>query len=45
MSRLGIERDSGLVYEGRESACYLALPTPVLSQCTCVNDLTRERYQ
>jgi hypothetical protein len=44
MSRIGIERDSGLVYEGRESACYLALPTPVLSQCALVkspDDLTK----
>ncbi|TFE42027.1 hypothetical protein E2553_36045 [Paraburkholderia dipogonis] len=43
MSRLGIERDAGLIYEGRDSACFLSLPTPVLSQCTLVKspaDLT-----
>ena len=33
MSRLGIERETGLVYEGRENASYLTLPSPVLSQC------------
>ncbi|MGF6507847.1 hypothetical protein OKW26_003673 [Paraburkholderia sp. 32] len=44
MSRLGIERDTGLVYEGRDSASYLAVPSPVLSQCTLLktpDDLNR----
>ncbi|MBR8184223.1 hypothetical protein KDW54_17635 [Burkholderia ambifaria] len=36
MSRLGIERESGLVYEGRDNASYLAVPPPVLSQCVLV---------
>ncbi|CAB4048546.1 hypothetical protein LMG9964_02187 [Paraburkholderia phenoliruptrix] len=36
MSRLGIERESGLIYEGRDNASYLILPPPVLSQCVLV---------
>lgn len=36
MSRIGIDRRSGLIYEGRGDPTYPAWPTPVVSQCTLV---------
>jgi hypothetical protein len=36
MSRLGIERTSGLVYEGRGDPTFPAWPTPVVSQATLI---------
>ena len=36
MSRLGIERQNGLVYEGKESPNQLAVPTPMVSQCALI---------
>lgn len=44
MSRLGFERSSGFVYEGRSDPIYPAWPTPVVSQTTLIetpNDLRR----
>ena len=36
MSRLGIERTTGLVYEGRTDPTFAAWPTPVVSQATLI---------
>lgn len=36
MTRLGIERSNGLVYEGRGSPSHLVMPTPVVSQATLI---------
>lgn len=36
MSRLGIEHQNGLVYEGRDNPSNLAVPTPMVSQCALV---------
>lgn len=36
MSRLGIERTTGLVYEGRGDPTFPAWPTPVVSQATLI---------
>jgi hypothetical protein len=36
MSRLGIERNTGLVYEGRGDPTFPAWPTPVVSQATLI---------
>lgn len=36
MSRIGIDRRSGLIYEGRSDPTYPAWPTPVVSQCTLI---------
>lgn len=36
MSRLGIERSTGLVYEGRGAPTFPAWPTPVVSQATLI---------
>ncbi|WP_186133554.1 hypothetical protein [Burkholderia gladioli] len=36
MSRLGIDRNTGLVYEGRSAAVHLTVPTPVVSQATLI---------
>lgn len=44
MSRLGIERATGLVYEGRGDPTFPAWPTPVVSQATLIqkpSDLQR----
>jgi hypothetical protein len=40
MSRLGIERATGLVYEGRGDPSFPAWPTPVVSQATLVEKPT-----
>lgn len=37
MSRLGIERTTGLVYEGRGDPTFPAWPTPVVSQATLID--------
>ena len=39
MSRLGIERTTGLVYEGRTDPTFAAWPTPVVSQATLIQYL------
>lgn len=36
MSRLGIERSTGLIYEGRGDPTFPAWPTPVVSQATLI---------
>jgi hypothetical protein len=36
MSRLGIERQNGLIYEGKENPSHLAVPTPMVSQCKLI---------
>ncbi|MHA6820415.1 hypothetical protein ACQUKI_02520 [Ralstonia pseudosolanacearum] len=36
MSRLGIEHQNGLIYEGRDNPSNLAVPTPMVSQCTLI---------
>lgn len=36
MSRLGIERSTGLIYEGRGAPTFPARPTPVVSQATLI---------
>jgi len=36
MSRLGIEHQNGLIYEGRDSPSNLAVPTPTVSQCALI---------
>ncbi|REG49052.1 hypothetical protein B0G80_5376 [Paraburkholderia sp. BL6669N2] len=36
MSRLGIDRATGQIYEGKEDPRYLAVPTPVVSQCKLI---------
>ncbi|ALF90999.1 hypothetical protein WJ511_21635 [Ralstonia solanacearum] len=44
MSRLGIEYQNGLIYEGRDNPSSLAVPTPIISQCTLIespSDLER----
>ena len=38
MSRLGIERATGLVYEGRGAPIFPAWPTPVVSQATLIEN-------
>ncbi|MFM0619770.1 hypothetical protein PQR37_37565 [Paraburkholderia nemoris] len=40
MSRLGIDRTTGQVYEGKEDPRYLAVPTPVVSQCKFIESLS-----
>lgn len=40
MSRLGIERATGLVYEGRGDPTFPAWPTPVVSQATLIEKPT-----
>lgn len=40
MSRLGIERNTGQVYEGKEAPRFLAVPTPVVSQCRLIESLS-----
>lgn len=37
MSRLGIDRSTGLIYEGRGDPTYPAWPTPVVSQVTLID--------
>lgn len=47
MSRLGIETDHGLIYEGTDNPSHLTVPTPIISQCALIespsdlNDLPR----
>ncbi|VWD09252.1 hypothetical protein BLA18109_05108 [Burkholderia lata] len=47
MSRLGIECQNGLIYEGRDNPSHLTIPAPIVSQCRLVaspfdfNDLPR----
>ncbi|WP_426399471.1 hypothetical protein ACN9M1_24570 [Ralstonia sp. R-29] len=36
MSRLGIEHQNGLIYEGRDHPGYLTVPTPIVSQCALI---------
>ena len=36
MSRLGIEYQNGLIYEGRDNPSNLTVPTPMVSQCALV---------
>ncbi|CAJ9574475.1 hypothetical protein ISF31_00510 [Burkholderia pseudomallei] len=36
MSRLGIERQNGLIYEGKDNPSHLVVPTPMVSQCALV---------
>ncbi len=36
MSRLGIEHQNGLIYEGRDNPSNLAVPTPMVSQCALI---------
>jgi hypothetical protein len=36
MSRLGIERQNGLIYEGKENPSHLAVPAPMVSQCMLI---------
>ncbi|WP_244195995.1 hypothetical protein [Paraburkholderia susongensis] len=36
MSRLGIEHENGLVYEGTDNPSYLTVPAPIISQCALV---------
>ncbi|CAJ3384878.1 Uncharacterised protein [Burkholderia pseudomallei] len=36
MSRLGIERQHGLIYEGKDGPSHLVVPTPMVSQCALV---------
>lgn len=36
MSRLGIEYQNGLIYEGRDNPSNLAVPTPIVSQCALI---------
>lgn len=36
MSRLGIERQNGLVYEGKEHPSHLTVPAPIVSQCKLI---------
>ncbi|CAH0443778.1 hypothetical protein [Ralstonia pseudosolanacearum] len=36
MSRLGIEHQNGLIYEGRDDPSYLTVPTPIVSQCALI---------
>ncbi|CAG9243835.1 hypothetical protein [Paraburkholderia caribensis] len=36
MSRLGIDRNTGQVYEGKEDPRFLAVPMPVVSQCKLI---------
>ncbi|KGS73163.1 hypothetical protein X947_1700 [Burkholderia pseudomallei MSHR7334] len=36
MSRLGIETDHGLIYEGTDSPSHLTVPAPIISQCALI---------
>lgn len=36
MSRLGIECQNGLIYEGRDNPSHLAVPAPIVSQCQLI---------
>ncbi|BCQ28162.1 hypothetical protein NK8_63510 (plasmid) [Caballeronia sp. NK8] len=36
MSRLGIDRATGQIFEGKDHPRYLAVPTPVVSQCKLI---------
>lgn len=36
MSRLGIELENGLIYEGKDNPRHLAVPTPIVSQCLLI---------
>lgn len=36
MSRLGIEQQNGLVYEGTDNPSHLTVPTPIISQCALI---------
>lgn len=36
MSRLGIEHENGLVYEGADNPSHLTVPTPIISQCALI---------
>ncbi|ARL22913.1 hypothetical protein BOC55_10100 [Burkholderia pseudomallei] len=36
MSRLGIEHENGLVYEGTDNPSHLTVPAPIISQCTLI---------
>lgn len=36
MSRLGIEHDHGLVYEGTDNPSHLTVPAPIISQCVLI---------
>ncbi|WMY08639.1 hypothetical protein [Paraburkholderia phenoliruptrix] len=36
MSRLGIELENGLIFEGKNNPSRLAVPTPIVSQCSLV---------
>ena len=40
MSRLGIERQNGLIYEGKENPSHLVMPTPMVSQCALIESPT-----
>lgn len=40
MSRLGIELGTGQIYEGKEDPRFLAVPTPVVSQCKLIESLS-----
>lgn len=36
MSRLGIEHDHGLIYEGTDNPSHLTVPAPIISQCALI---------
>jgi hypothetical protein len=36
MTRLGIEHENGLVYEGTDNPSYLTVPVPIISQCAVI---------
>lgn len=36
MSRLGIEQQNGLVYEGTDNPSHLTVPTPIICQCALI---------
>ncbi|SEH40998.1 hypothetical protein SAMN05192544_1001292 [Paraburkholderia hospita] len=36
MSRLGIEHENGLIYEGADNPSHLMVPAPIISQCALV---------